>query len=394
MKKLIITFCTLLIVLSTESCNRAEEKVIHINPNSQDQHRLDEFVKHTEIIPLETCDEALIKNITKVVLYKNKYFIKDIYEGLFVFDKNGLFKHRIGKKGRGPGEYGYIADFCVNRYNSNIEVLTPRGSIMIYNVEGEYLETIKYNSIEVSNFLIVDEDLILFFHQSQSPIMTLFSRKDQSVIKEFFNVPTNFERRRPYHLISPPFYVTKNDTMIQYGYLNDVYAYKHKDIIHRYSFNFGKHNFVINDYDWSLEFDKDYYREMLWKNKDIVFGFNNHYETDRYILKQYYYDRGSWMFLYDKKMKKDFVIPIFIDLYKLSLDRYQWETISPASETGTRLMSILNWDSGSDYILTSVDAAKKDVYINSFSLDSINMRKYNMLEISDNPILVKYYLKD
>lgn len=395
MNNQIIVFYIFLSVLFASSCTRNDNKTIYIDPDSKDQYSFDDFVKYTEIIPLETCEEALIKNITKVVFYKNQYFVKDIYEGLFVFDENGSFKRKIGRKGRGPGEYGYIADFCINRYNSNIEILSPRGTIMIYSIDGEFLTTINNNSIEVSNFLIVDKDLILFFHQSQVPVMTLYSRKKQSVIKDFFKVPTNFERKRPYPLLTPPFYIANGDTMIHYGYTNDVYTYSNQDITYKYSFDFGKHNFLMDDYEWSLELDKAYYRELLWKNKNIVFGFNNHFETERFILKQFYYKQGSWVFIIDKKKSKNFIIPVFMDLYTQNLNRsLGWEKLSLATETGTRLGIVLNWDSGPEYILTSVNAEKKEFYINLSSLDSKNRKIYDSISLSDNPVLVKYYLID
>ena len=270
---------------------------------------------------------------------------------------------------------------------------------MIYSIDGEFLTTINYKSREVSKFLIVDKDLILFFHQSQVPVMTLYSRKKQSVIKDFFKVPANFEITSPYPLLTPPFYITKSDTMIHYGYTNDVYTYSNQDITYKYSFDFGKHNFLMDDYEWSLELGSEYYRELLWKNKNIVFGFFSHYETDRFILKQFYYKQGSWMFILDKRRNKNFIIPLFMDLYTKVHTRnlnssLWWEKLSSTTETGTRLGTVLNWDSGSEYILTSVNAEKKEFYINLSSLDSKNRKIYDSISLSYNPVLVKYYLID
>ena len=46
--------------------------------------------------------------------------------------------------------------------------------------------------------------------------------------------------------------------------MNEVYTFRNKMIDYRYSFDFGRHNFNFNDYDWSLDMQKDYYRELLW----------------------------------------------------------------------------------------------------------------------------------
>jgi hypothetical protein len=393
-KQLLIDFLLLIIISTVLSCTKKQDSVYYVNLDSPGTQTLDEFIRSVQLIPLETTDESLIKNITKVIFYDNLYYVKDIYEGLFVFDTTGHFIRKIGSKGSGPGEYGYISDFCINVYTSNLELLGPRGDLMIFNPDGKYLNTIMYRSIEVSNFLLVDDDLILFSHQSQAPVLSLYSRSQEKIIKSYFEIPENFERRRPFFLISPPFYITGDDTVIHYGYTNDLYTFRNLSMEKRCSFDFGRHNFNFEDYVWSLDYDKNYYIELLWSKKSVAIGFNNHFENDRFIIKQIYYQKGSGLVLIDKKEKRDYFIQGFKDLYSSGSDVTSMATISPAVESGTRLALILNWDSGADYILTSVDPAKKELYINPLLLDSANLTRFTNLKITDNPMLVKIKFKD
>lgn len=383
-----------LFICQLYSCNERDPDIYYVDLDAPMEKRLDDYIRNVELIPLETTEENLIKNITKVVLYNDLYYVKDIYEGVFVFNTTGHFVRRIGSKGSGPGEYGYISDFCINRCTGNIELLSPTGNIMIFSIDGIYMGMITYRSIEVSNFLLVDEDLILFFHQSQSPVMTLYSRKKQQVIRDYFEVPENFERRRPNYLISPPFYLVGRDTLVHFGYMNEVYTFRNKMIDYRYSFDFGRHNFNFNDYDWSLDMQKDYYRELLWAKESIAFGFYNHFENERYILKQVYYRKGNGIVLVDKKKGRNYFIQGFRNLYDPAGEDSPVAETTPATENGTRLGMILNWDSGSDDILTSVEPARKEQYINPGLLDSTSYAIYTSLKITDNPVLVKYKLKE
>jgi hypothetical protein len=394
MKDVILNCLGLLITVSLViSCATKEDETYCIKIDSPSTHSLDEFLNRVELIPLETTDSNLIKNITKVVFYRDEFYIKDIYEGLFVFDTTGHFIRKIGRKGSGPGEYGYISDFCINKFTSNLELLGPRGDIMIFGLDGKYVNKLTYKSIEVSNFLLVSEDLILFYHQSQTPALSLYSRSSQKVIKSFFDLPENFVRRRPFFLISPPFYLSGNDTLIHYGYTNEIYTFRNLSIEKRNSFNFKGHNFNMKDYNWSLDYDKNYYRELLWSERNVVIGFNNHFENERFILKQIYYQEGSGLVLIDKKEGKSFFIQAFKNLSQIRNDEVSWQNVTSASVNGTRIGLVLNWDSGEDYILTSVDPAKKDFYINPNTLDSVNYDKFKKIGLSDNPFLVKYYFK-
>jgi hypothetical protein len=149
----------------------------------------------------------------------------------------------------------------------------------------------------------------------------------------------------------------------------------------------------MKDFNWSLDYDKNYYRELLWSERNVVIGFNNHFENERFILKQIYYQEGSGLVLIDKKEGKSFFIPAFKNLSQIRNDEVSWQNVTSASVNGTRIGLVLNWDSGEDYILTSVDPAKKDFYINPNTLDSVNYDKFKKIGLSDNPFLVKYYFK-
>jgi hypothetical protein len=103
--------------------------------------------KKAKIIPLETADESLIGQITEVQVSDGKMFVFDtdhIHGGLFVFDMDGKFIRRIGRKGQGPEEYVFLSDFTVDEAKHEIYLMDlDRKCIMIYDIEtGKYIKRI------------------------------------------------------------------------------------------------------------------------------------------------------------------------------------------------------------------------------------------------------------
>ncbi|TKG95447.1 6-bladed beta-propeller [Puteibacter caeruleilacunae] len=67
--------------------------------------------------------------VSKVMVYKDKLYVLDVHKAkeLFVYDlKNkGRFLYKISSKGRGPGEYTMLTDFCIDLKNDQILIADP-----------------------------------------------------------------------------------------------------------------------------------------------------------------------------------------------------------------------------------------------------------------------------
>lgn len=67
------------------------------------------------IIHLETTDECLIGEVSKLIFQNNLFYIADnISKSLFVFDRCGKLKTKVHAVGNGPGEYSNISYFTVH----------------------------------------------------------------------------------------------------------------------------------------------------------------------------------------------------------------------------------------------------------------------------------------
>lgn len=142
MKKYILLIITIIACVS--SCNIKpidNFKCITLKVNLKgDTVKFGDLFSKMEIIPLETLDSCLIMNIEKIELHNNQLFIFDnLRPALYVFDKKGKYIKQIGKKGEGPDEFQVITDVFIDKTRNVILFLSHFGSVLIYDIEGNYI---------------------------------------------------------------------------------------------------------------------------------------------------------------------------------------------------------------------------------------------------------------
>ena len=94
------------------------------------------YIDHIEYIPLETTDSCFISDIYKIERWKDRLYISDMSENLYLFSAEGKFIRKIGTKGRGAGEYNALTDFAVDQENGDI-FLVAWGKTMVYDTLGQ-----------------------------------------------------------------------------------------------------------------------------------------------------------------------------------------------------------------------------------------------------------------
>ena len=87
----------------------------------------------SRFIPLETNDDCLISNRSKMIKH-DRVYIQDNHR-ILVFDPDGGYLSQVNRRGRGPEEYPEIRDFSV--FNDKIYVLSRvNKSIYVYDTAG------------------------------------------------------------------------------------------------------------------------------------------------------------------------------------------------------------------------------------------------------------------
>ena len=71
---------------------------------------------------------------------------------------------KIQKLGVGPGEYSLLYDFNINPFTKELELLNPRGELLSYTIDGEFIKSQRIPMRNASKFIPITEDTIIFYH--------------------------------------------------------------------------------------------------------------------------------------------------------------------------------------------------------------------------------------
>lgn len=142
------------VMSSCSYTNKSEEKVIagklpysidlESNFDNFKQVNLSEIADSIEYIKLETSSKCLLKSAWKVMLTSNYIFISD-FDGLYKFDRKGKFICKIGRQGKGPGEYIKVLTFTIDEAQQLVFVVDNYTDLIgIYDFNGKYIKSYRH----------------------------------------------------------------------------------------------------------------------------------------------------------------------------------------------------------------------------------------------------------
>jgi len=181
-KKIRMYFRIISCIILLASCKGGDKKIaikhqIKLNNELKNANFFD-FIRETKYIQLETSDEVLISEVTKLYVSKERIYILDQRKlmGLFVFDLKGKFLFKIMRVGGGPGEYHIISDFIINEKDKTIRLLADGGRLINYDFTGRFIEEEKVpllyasfifplteNKYVMANYSSVNEKSLVYF---------------------------------------------------------------------------------------------------------------------------------------------------------------------------------------------------------------------------------------
>lgn len=169
MKISIFNILVMVLVSFLFSCkqeNKKQENTIVIQFDSAENGRFD--VLHMEYIPLETTEQSLIGEISKIIYKNERFYILDKYQSrsVLIFDRNGKFVSSINKVGEGPGEYIEIMDMDIDDANN------------IYIADNGKTDIIKY--------IQADPDRYETFHVGEHFFDFCYLKDNTFVLKDLF----------------------------------------------------------------------------------------------------------------------------------------------------------------------------------------------------------------
>lgn len=160
-------FFYLLLIITSLSCTQKETsndaKILKIDwGNVNNAFDYSPMVEDSVImIPLETTEECLIGEVTKLIFQDNLFYIADnISKSIFVFDMSGKLKTKVHSVGNGPGEYTNISYFTV--HGTDMIIFDHfMGKFLFYDAVGNFIRDKGRGNIWAEELFCMEDKLYL-----------------------------------------------------------------------------------------------------------------------------------------------------------------------------------------------------------------------------------------
>jgi hypothetical protein len=335
-----------------------------------------DFFKKAEIIPLESKKEAIIySQRIKYFKYGSYYYFLDIKQGkVVIFNNNGKFIKLISKKGRGPGEASSFYDFAINRFSGNLELMSPLGTILVYDKFGNNLIE-KFNlpsSVRaVHLFTNLTPDIYVFFSMFEEKKLIFYSKSKNKIITSKYSCPDFIFEKSSLKFSITPFFIYNNQVRFYEGHNGNIYTINpiKYSIIPYCQWDMGSYNFELSKIEQNAPIE--YYIKFA---RHASFNFATPFyligENDDFLLARFKFKNKLMSLIYNKKNNSYFIFKQFK------------EGIECVPEVVDN-----------DSIYMCVDPQDLPIVINKNILDKDNINKLNRIKEDDNLILIKYIFK-
>ena len=304
--------------LSFLSCSHSPKlasdgKVLQVNLDKKVNPFEDVFSK-AEIIPLETVDSSLIVWIKQVVPVGDELYIHDDWANkLHVFVGNGKYKHKIGRRGQGPGEYLNMQDCIVDAPNDDVYMLSIFGRIKRFTLNGVFKEEIELPARPhyYSMALLDDKHLTTWscLEREEGGVLVI-DRHTSDTLGSYWHDDRMFDNQQYF-----PFFQYEGKTFFATGIRQQVYEVTAMGLKPAYSWDFGKHNIRESTYQYYLNIEN-----VTKRNEKIIddigtdmlpFNLLIQRQNEKYTYAGLQREKGirppMTHVFYDKKTDKSFV---------------------------------------------------------------------------------------
>jgi len=365
--KILVIFLLLLFSCDRENGTnynlKPKTKINIKNINEIECTKYSDLYDSIKFIKLETKRESLIGRIDKILFYDNKYFILDQVQGksVFVFDKNGKYLYRIGKNGKGPGEYDLPNDIAINVYSNNIIIYNNNNKkLLSYSLDGKFIDEIKLKYY-INSFTVLNADLFAIYYDfgfdEKSNVtnsnMQIIDKKGK-ILKSAFKI----SKESGYSKGGMNFFSkNNNEVLISPGYSSSIFSISPDSCIQKYAIDFGRYTIPI---DFFNRPKNNFRKDLRTSNYAYL---SEYFEMPNHLIFSLIYKGKVYQCLYSKKTNILKINNVFInDMYGLM--------------TGGKIMA-----SSDSFIISYFEPSNIDYYKNVYNSSFTNGEKQKELLI-------------
>lgn len=235
-------FFTLLSCKSTKTDSDNSHPNISIEWNDKNPGLVSSIAQDIKYIPIETHPDGLFSGSSplKIIFKNDRIFIfeKRKANALLMFDMDGRFLQKIGKRGSGPGEYSMLSSFTAD--DNSIYLLDALKSVvLIYDYEGNYIKTLKTPNRPMDIAVLNNGDFLLTNHpliyREEKGHRLFLTDNELNIKKELFPVNKTDSK-----LAMSPYFADMGDKVSYQNYIQDTLVVfdKRTEEYETYSFDF------------------------------------------------------------------------------------------------------------------------------------------------------------
>ncbi len=322
---------------------------------------LSQFVEEPEYIPLELAPNSVLAGIRPPVIITEDYIIVRAKQ-ILLFERNtGKFIKGVGKEGRGPDEYYFLAN--ENFYNEESKEFYAfdfsMSHLYIYNLEGKMMRSIKFPTLPDPTSLTglysaryegyLDSVTFACWvpNHSQTENKKLVLYTNDSIIRVFPNylkwgdgVDKVTRVRVSYYT---HFFRWDNKLYFKEMFNDTLFTVTKDELIPRLVFDGGKYGFPYELQGASLDSYEITFKYFLIGDID---------ENSRHLFFQLIYDKKMYTGYYDKRSKATYICEYSGETKKAALidDINNFLPVTPTNFTKNNEMvaffnakDIINW---------------------------------------------------
>lgn len=367
-----------LLLLSCEKIEQKDEGINYsINLDTQIKNEIPflEIFEEVEIIPLETSKKSMIQKITKFEISNNRIYVLDARQRtLCIFDTHGNFIKKIQSIGKGPEEYLEITDFNINKSKKQIELLSPLGNMITYDLNGIFIKKnkLKLGKKIVHRFANISEDIICFYSFFSKKKITVYSRAQNKILYEDIESPSSEIDGTVLMSASAPFHENGKTAFFLNGLDRQILKPTKDKLVKVGGFDFGKHNL---DHKYLKEVKGSFlekHEQIKELSSKFVVSFCSYEENENFTVTSFAFKETFINLIVNKETKKKTLFTMFSN-----------QIVFPSQQI--KLYG--------DTLVTTTEPSMLYHYIpanNSIVKCNKNLDDF---EINDNPVLIKYKLK-
>ncbi|MDR0558985.1 MAG: 6-bladed beta-propeller [Prevotellaceae bacterium] len=342
------------------------------------KYKASDIFEDITLIPLETADEILIGEVSKIEIIDSMIYILDRQSKTFMsFDMNGQVVTKIHNVGQGPSDYIYPRDFTLLK-NKDILILDEIEKLIHFKSDGSHYRTYQL-PFYADDFESVNDTLFIFSGATSDKAIYVWNITTNRIINTFFE----YDKKHMGKIFKPLIRYADN-IYFERQYSSVIYSVTPEQVTKYWFIDFGKRNVNGNILEgiYGLSFilpSAAEYGEFTETDKIVTFYFQ--VEDIKEGMPHYVY--------YSKSSKKKIITvydnydnDISFDcnpqnIFGATESGQVFETIYPAYY----LKNVLKQDTA------SMDMEKKQRWINI-------QKQIKGVNEYDNPIVAIYSLKD